>query len=122
MKEVVIVLFSGGMGTLCRWGTSKIVKSYLSNPFPFATLAVNVLGCLMFGLVMEMDILPKTVKLACTVGFLGAFTTFSTFGFESLELIKQGNWSMAALNAMANCLFGLGAVWLGSTAGKVVFQ
>lgn len=121
MKETLFIFVFGGLGALCRWGTYKLVKMFVSNPFPFGTLTVNVLGCLLFGVIMQMDVhLPRTLKIAATAGFLGAFTTFSTFGFESFELIKQGSWLMVTVNTAANCILGILAVWLGTAIGRTL--
>lgn len=117
MREIAIIMVSGAMGTLCRFGVGRFATHVIAKPFPFGTLIVNVLGCFVFGLVMQLGanspLLSRTVRLAVTVGFLGAFTTFSTFGFETFQFLKEGQWVPALANGMANMALGLLAVWCG---------
>lgn len=117
-------MVSGAFGTLCRFGVGRLVAQIISQPFPFGTLLVNVIGCFVFGFVMNLEagspLLSRTVRLAITVGFLGAFTTFSTFGFETFQFLKSGQWWSALANGTANMVLGLFAVWLGVLVARVL--
>lgn len=125
MREVFILAIAGAAGTLCRWGLCGWAKRLLGGDFPYGTLAVNVLGCLALGVVMEIvlisDLLPHGWRAPLTVGFLGAFTTFSTFGYETMRYVEDGAWSSALTNIGANLVLGLAATWLGFVAARTAF-
>lgn len=122
MLETLVVMGAGALGALSRWSVGRLSKHLWGPAMPFGTLIVNVLGCLLFGFIMQIalsgETFSKTTRLALTTGFLGAFTTFSTFGYETFEFVKNGQWIYALGNVTANLLLGLLAVWLGVTAGK----
>lgn len=115
--EILIVGLFGFLGSITRflvyiWFGNKNITS-----FPWATFAVNIIGCLFIGIIgglVEKQIPNhRLIYLAGSVGFLGAFTTFSAFGFETLNLIRSEEMGMAFANIAANLIFGLIAVWLG---------
>ncbi|MFA5761351.1 MAG: CrcB family protein [Dehalococcoidales bacterium] len=93
--------------------------------FAYGTLCVNVLGSLLIGFIMQVglstDIIPQQLRTTITVGFLGAFTTFSTFSYETLNYIQEGVWGMALLNIAANVIVCLLAVFAGIIIGKLTF-
>ena len=124
MRELAIIMVSGAIGTLCRFGVGRFATLVIAKPFPFGTLLVNVVGCFVFGVVMHLGtsapLLSRTVRLAVTVGFLGAFTTFSTFGFETFQFLKDGQWLPALTNGTANMVLGLLAVWLGMIVARAL--
>ena len=92
--------------------------------FPWGTLVVNVLGCLAIGFVMHVGLataaLPRNLRFAVTIGFLGALTTFSTFGYETMRYCEAGAWWPAAANIVANVVLTLGAVWLGMVVARTL--
>ena len=96
----------------------------LGNHFAFGTLAVNVLGCLLLGFLFEAErttsLVSPSLRLLGAVGFLGAFTTFSTFGYETFRYWQSGASYLALLNISANLILGLGAVWLGWATSRWV--
>lgn len=122
MLEYIYVMTAGAIGATCRYGTDKLFKYYLGTQFPYGTLCVNILGCLLFGMFMQWDTqtagVSKALKLLVTSGFLGAFTTFSTFGYDTFAFIKAGSFLPAALNISLNIVAGLLAVWLGTIVIK----
>ena len=130
--EALLIMIAGSLGALSRWGVGKLVRhhldsiSFLRLAGPLATLFVNVLGCFLLGLAMQLllatDAIPRSCKAAITTGFLGAFTTFSTFGYETFDYLKDGQWSIAAINVAANLTFGLLAVWAGIVLGKALIS
>jgi CrcB protein len=91
--------------------------------FPFGTLAVNVLGCVLIGLVMQLvqdrQVLRPETRTFIVVGLLGGFTTFSAFGYETFELMRAGSFLLAGANIAGNVVVGIGAVWLGTVAGRL---
>ena len=109
------VFLLGGCGALARVWAATLVEGRL---FPWATLAVNVLGCLAIGAVFEWMALrgtlqPETRSLVVT-GFLGGFTTFSTFGQETIELVSRGEPGAALASVAASLALGLGGVMVGA--------
>jgi CrcB protein len=92
--------------------------------FAFGTLVVNVIGCFALALFMHAalatDAIPRTLRLAVAVGFLGAFTTFSTFGYETVRYLQDGDLRLAAANVAANVVVCLLATWAGFAAGRVL--
>jgi CrcB protein len=122
MREVVALALAGAAGTLGRWALSGWAYRLLGERFAYGTLAVNVLGCLLLGLLMHLslvsDLVPEGWRVALGVGFLGAFTTFSTFGYETLSYAEQGAWSLAFANVAANLVLGLAAIWLGAALAR----
>lgn len=111
-----IALFCAG-GGLARYYFSGWVYSQLGRLFPYGTLAVNVIGAYFIGLVMEFGLrstmIPDTLRLGITVGFLGGLTTFSTFSFETFKLLEEGQFLMAFINVFASVVVCLLFTWLG---------
>ena len=93
------------------------MKRVGGETFPAGTLVVNVLGCLLLGYLIHIS--SQQWKLILGVGFLGALTTFSTFGVETISKLKAGHVSLAALNVFLNLTIGFAAVWLGMTLAKL---
>lgn len=123
MLHILVIGFGGFIGAISRYGISLFLQTRLGAGFPWGTLAVNLLGCFLIGLLMELvqggATLSPRLRLALITGFLGALTTFSTFGYETIQLAAQGRLGAAVGNGAANLLLGLGAVWLGSVLARV---
>ncbi len=104
-----------------RFALADFVQARTGGGFPWGTLAVNAVGCFAFGLVLSVlgahTHLPPSVKLGVLVGFMGAFTTFSTFAFDTHELL-QDSWTLAAGNVVAHNLLGLVCLLGGLALGK----
>ncbi|MFI3188222.1 chromosome condensation protein CrcB [Crenothrix sp. D3] len=126
MNQLIVVALGGGCGAVTRFLVSSGMYAWLGRDFPFGTLVVNVVGSFLMGLLTEALILHRIsigmeYRAAILIGFIGAFTTFSTFSLETFYLLEQGNVSKAALNVVSSvggCLF---AVWLGLLCGKSLF-
>jgi CrcB protein len=86
-------------------------------------LVVNILGSICIGFVMQVginsDIIPRSLRVIITVGFLGAFTTFSTFGYETAKFIEDGVWLSGIINIVANIGLGILATLLGILLGRI---
>ena len=111
-----IALFCAG-GGLTRYYLSGWVYGLLGRAFPWGTLAVNVIGAYAIGLVMEFALrstaIPDTLRLGLTVGFLGGLTTFSTFSYETFQLLEDGQFLSAGANVLASVILCLLFTWLG---------
>jgi CrcB protein len=120
--QILAIASGGALGALGRFALSSGVYRLLGRDFPWGTLAVNVIGSFLMGLlyVLFLDrlIAPPELRAATLVGFLGAFTTFSTFSMETLVLVEQGFFVKASLNILASVLLCLLACWLGVRLGR----
>ncbi len=125
MLNVLAPLVVGGsLGAITRWGLQQWVDGRFaaSSTFPWGILVVNVGGCFLFGwlfaLVDGKAWCSEAFRLALFTGFLGSFTTFSTFSWNTLELLRSGAYAMALGNVVASLLLGLIAVWGGFLLGR----
>lgn len=112
---------AGGLGALARYGLALGVQRLAGAGFPLGTFVVNMLGCFAFGLVfgvLERSLLPSELRPVVLTGFMGAFTTFSTYAFESHALLKSGQFALAALNLGGQVVLGVLAVALGLALAK----
>lgn len=111
-----IAIFCAG-GGLARYYLSGWVYSLLGRAFPYGTLAVNVIGAYFIGLAMELGLrstaISETLRLGLTVGFMGGLTTFSTFSYETFNLLEDGQFMVACVNVLASVLVCLLFTWLG---------
>ena len=117
MSRLLLIAAAGAAGTLARYGLSTWVRGWAGSGFPWGTLAVNALGCFLFGAILTMvrdkgSINDETATWMM-VGFLGAFTTFSTFAFESGDFLRDGAMGAAFVNVLANVVLGLGLFFVG---------
>lgn len=118
LKALMLVGVGGGLGAIARYALGGLVLHLsLQQRFPWSTFAVNVLGCfvagLLAGLVERQHVLGPETRLFLFTGLLGGFTTFSAFGLETVQLLRRGDWLLAAGYAGGSVLLGLAAVWLG---------
>ena len=125
IQHLGLVLIGGGIGSICRYVATTLIGSIGGIVFPFGTLFVNLLGSFLMGFLMfffldEHFTLPETLRLFLAVGFLGGFTTFSSFSMESILLLRGDSFFYAFANMAGNLLLGLLAVWLGiQAAGRL---
>ncbi len=122
MKALLFIATGGALGAVLRYGTALGVYALLGRGFPYGTLFINVVGSLLMGLlsivmVERFNIGPEW-RAAILVGVLGAFTTFSAFSMETLNLLEQGDVMRAMLNILLNVILCLLAVWLGVIIGR----
>ena len=116
MKELLWLALAGALGTLSRYGLSLGVHRFTGDNFPWPTLVVNVVGCFCFALIwalVEHRVDGEQLRLVVLTGFFGAFTTFSTFAFDSGGLLRANQFGAAAGNLVAQNVLGLGAIFLG---------
>jgi fluoride exporter len=121
---VIAVALGGATGALARYGLDRLVEQQLVTVFPWSTFTVNVTGCFLAGLavaaLVDRHDLPDWVRTGIVVGFLGAYTTFSTFAQESRDLFVGGHLSLAVVNATASVVVGVLAVGAGTGVGRMV--
>lgn len=124
MNQYLAVGIGGCLGSLARYWLSGVVQRHVSSDFPYGTLAVNVLGCLVLGWLMGLveyrQLLGTNVRVLLTVGMLGGFTTFSTFGYETFALVRDKQHLWALGNVAANVVVGLAAVMAGWFLAKLL--
>lgn len=124
--RLLLLIGAGGFaGSLARYlVTAAVLRLLPTTRFPWATLTVNVAGCLAIGLAAgyaeARELAQPELRLFLLIGFLGAFTTFSTFGYETLALLQSGRPLPALANAGLQLFLGLGATWLGLRLALVV--
>jgi CrcB protein len=126
MNQLIVIALGGACGSVARFLVSTGVYQWLGREFPYGTLAVNVIGSFLIGLLAEALILQKVAfaleyRAAILVGFLGGFTTFSSFSLETLYLLEQGAVSRALLNIALSIAACLLAVWFGLLAGRSLY-
>jgi CrcB protein len=116
VRDLAVIAVAGAFGSLSRYGTTLWAQRRWGDTFPYGTLIVNIAGSFLLGLVLGMALagkLPKLAKLGVGTGFLGAFTTFSTFSVDTMLLLKAGKLASAAGNIALNLAIGLAAAGLG---------
>lgn len=124
LTKILYLSAGGAAGTLSRYWLSGVAQRLAGGSFPVGTFVVNMLGCLFFGAlwgVFENRLLPGSeIRLLILTGFMGAFTTFSTYMFETAELVKFGQIAAALLNVFGQSAAGLAMVLAGIALGRLL--
>ena len=122
--NLLVVFIGGGLGAVARYLLQGFVYRFAGTEFPYGTLIVNILGCFTIGILMssmeERFLATPTLRLFLTIGILGGFTTFSSFSYETMALIREGNLLAGGINVIASVVVCLGATWLGLGLGRYV--
>jgi len=117
MSRTLFVGIAGLAGTLLRYWISGFVARRYGETFPVGTMVVNVLGCLLagaiFNLTEERFLINPTLRTVILIGFLGGFTTFSSYGLQTFTLLRDGEFGLATLNVAVSNVLGLFMVWVG---------
>ncbi len=117
MQEVLFIAGFGALGCVTRYYLSGWAYDLFGRSFPYGTFAVNILGAFLIGLVMEFGmrstLLPVSLRIGLTIGFLGGFTTFSTFSYETFRLLEEGDFFVAATNVLGSVIVCLIFTWFG---------
>jgi len=124
MLQIILIGFGGAIGALSRYTLSNLISKSFQTNFPLGTLGVNLIGCFLIGIIWQFSehySIEKNLRLFFFLGLLGAFTTFSTFGLESLHLFKDGYMKSALLNIFLNNILGIVLVLLGIYIYKIIF-
>lgn len=121
--RTLLVGAGGFVGATLRYLLGGLVSRHAPPEFPWGTLLINVSGCFLIGLLAvfaEERGVGLGGRLFLMAGVLGGYTTFSTFGYETLSLIREGSHALAAANALGQLLLGLAAVWVGMTVARAM--
>ncbi len=117
IAKLAMIALGGAVGALLRYGLAGLVQRMVVGTFPVGTLAVNVLGCMAIGIIGAWAAGPYLVReeyrALIFIGLLGSFTTFSTFGWETFELINSRQFLRAGANVLLSNGLGLAGVWIG---------
>jgi fluoride exporter len=115
--RITLLVVFGAVGTLARYGLQGLVQHRTSSDFPSGTLVVNLAGSFLLGGIAQYGLthlsIPPEWRIGITVGFFGAFTTFSTFSWEAVHLLEDGEWTRALTYVLTSVIGGLLAVVLG---------
>ena len=124
MTQVLAIGIGGAIGSLLRFWMSTWVHSFAGRGFPYGTLTVNVLGCLVMGVLFvlftERFSDNAVLRAGMLIGVLGGFTTFSSFSIETFNLIEQGAHLKALANMAASLALCIGATWIGVILGRQI--
>jgi CrcB protein len=123
MKEVLWVGLGGFIGANARYLLGGWIAARLGPAFPYGTFVINISGSFILGLIMgtlEGHVLSPVVRLSAAIGFVGAYTTFSTWSYETIRLIEDGSVLLAAANAFGSLAVGIGAAIAGLAAGRAL--
>jgi CrcB protein len=124
MTNILIIGIGGFLGAIARYGVALWVGQRWGRNFPLGTFLINVSGSFLIGLLMslftERFMVNPQWRLMLVVGFLGAYTTFSTFEYETGALLKDGEWMVAGLNVILSVFVGFAALKLGEVIAKSI--
>jgi CrcB protein len=122
-KQFMAIGFAGFLGALARYFVAKFLQGKFETSFPIGTLLVNLSGCFILGFFLaaiDGKLFNDQLRLSIAVGFVGAYTTFSTWMFESVKQLQDGHLNGAILNIVGSVLLGLTAIWLGAICGRQI--
>jgi fluoride exporter len=124
MINYLIVSFGAAFGGGLRYWLSGIVYKFFPATFPYGTLIVNILGSFFLGIILflfdERELLSPGIKLFLTIGFCGGFTTFSTFSYETISLIRDSEYLLALANIFLNVLLCMIGIFLAFLLSKIL--
>jgi CrcB protein len=124
MLVAVAVALGGAAGALARYVADRLIEHHLFTVFPWSTFAINLSGCLLAGAVVAALVdrhhAPEWLRAGLVVGFLGAYTTFSTFAQETHDLLDGGHALLGVANAAGSVVCGVAAVVAGAALGRAL--
>jgi len=122
--KLLLIALGGAVGTLARYYLSGLVQRASGAAFPWGTFAVNMAGCFLFGLVWTMAeerlLIGPQARAMVLVGFMGAFTTYSTYTFETAQLLRDSEWALALGNIALQNTTGLAFLFIGLVLGRLL--
>ncbi len=121
-QRMLLIGLAGALGTLARYGLSDLIGRLAGGNLPWGTIIVNIVGCFLFGLVWtladERLVIDTETRLVVLGGFMGAFTTFSTFIFDTGGFVREAQWLLAGGNILLQTASGLAFLFIGLSAGR----
>jgi CrcB protein len=117
------ITLAGGIGSLSRFYLNEKVETWFGKAFPFGTMLVNMLGCLLFGVVWgscAKGVMSAEMRLILLVGFMGGFTTFSSFAFHNEQMLMNRQWGYLLTNVLVQNIVGIVAIWVGIKLAELV--
>jgi CrcB protein len=122
--RILLLIVFGAAGTLARYALQGLVHQRSDSNFPTGTLAVNLIGCLLLGGAAQFSLnhlsVPPDWRVALTIGFFGAFTTFSSFGWETIHMLDDGEWGRATMYVLTSVIGGILLVRVGMKIGDIL--
>ncbi|HEV8284200.1 MAG TPA: fluoride efflux transporter CrcB [Chitinophagaceae bacterium] len=124
IKNLLLVAFGGGVGSIARYLCQKWLGENYPHPFPWGTFAVNLIGCFLIGVIYaaseKTTALSPQTRLLLITGFCGGFTTFSTFAFENMNLLRSGDTIYFLIYTIASVVLGIACVFAGVALMKLL--
>jgi len=122
-QRILWLSIAGALGTLARYGLGISIQRLHESSFPWGTLFVNLIGCFLFGLIFclaeERFLISGQIRLIILTGFMGAFTTFSTYAFETSQMFQRADWLMVVINFTTQNFLGILSLFLGKTVARM---
>ena len=124
MQKYLLIAFGGALGSIARYWVGSTISGRIGAKFPYGTFVINMTACVIIGFTLtylgkRADLNPAW-RYLFPVGFIGAYSTFSTYEWETLSTIRTGAFLMAALYAVSSLILGLAAVWFGSVIAEII--
>ena len=120
----IVVFVGGGIGAVARYWLQGAVYRSMAADFPYGTFLVNLLGCFAIGFLMSAFevrfVVTPPLRMFLAIGVLGGFSTFSSFSYETIALLREGSIALGLLNVAGSICTCLGATWIGLTIGKMI--
>ena len=124
MQKYLLIAFGGALGSMARYWVGSTIDNRMGTKFPYGTFVINITACMIIGfsltfLAKRADLNPAW-RFLVPVGFIGAYSTFSTYEWETLSTIRTGAFLLAAFYAVSSLILGLAAVWGGSVIAEIL--
>jgi CrcB protein len=124
LQKYFLIAFGGALGSMARYWVGSTIANRMGTKFPYGTFVINITACVVIGfslsfLAKRADLNPAW-RFLVPVGFIGAYSTFSTYEWETLSTIRSGAFLLSALYAVGSLVLGLAAVWGGSLIAEIL--
>ena len=124
MERFLLICLGGAIGSGLRYAVSMLAMRWIGADFPYGTLIVNVVGSFLIGLIQQTATttlpIPEATRLFLTVGIMGGLTTYSSFSYETVQLVAVGAWGRASVNVLATTALCLAVCFLGIAAARLL--